>query len=75
MLRKFIETSAKNSLQGGHSTYVVKNFQSEKNPTSSFKIGGILWQKKFRKFIETSVIISLSSDYSPYFAKKFQKLF
>ena len=30
----------------------------DKNPTSSFKIGGILGKKIFRKFSETSVIIS-----------------
>ena len=36
-----------------------KLFLSEKNPTSSFKIGGIFRKKMFPKFLETSVIISL----------------
>ena len=52
-----------------------KLFLSEKNPTSIFKIGGILQKKMFRKFIETSVIISLSKGYSTYFTKKFKNFF
>ena len=48
---------------------------SEKNPTSSFKIGGIFRKKIFRKFFETSVINSFFKDTSLYFGKKFQKLF
>ena len=48
-----------------------KLFLSEKNPTSSFKIGGIFRKKMFRKFLETSVIISLIKDISLYFGKKF----
>ena len=52
-----------------------KLFLSEKNPTSSFKIGGIFRKKMFRKFLETSVIISLLKDNSLSFGKKFQKLF
>ena len=47
----------------------------EKNPTSSFKIGGILGEKIFRKHLETSVIISLQEGDSRYVGKKFQKLF
>ena len=47
----------------------------DKNPTSTFKIGGI-WQKKiFRKFLETSVMISLERGDSRYLGKKYQKLF
>ena len=47
----------------------------EKNPTSSFKIGGIFGKKMFRKDLETSVIISLKKDNSLYFGEKSQKLF
>ena len=55
---------------------ILKNlFFAEKNPTSIFKIGGILGEKMFRKFLETSVIISLKRGDSRYFGKKFQKLF
>ena len=36
-----------------------KFFCRKKNPTSSFKIGGIFRKKMFPKFLETSVIISL----------------
>ena len=45
----------------------------EKNPTSSFKIGGILGEKIFRKHLETSVIISLQEGDSRYVGKIFQK--
>ena len=47
----------------------------DKNPTSTFKIGGILRKKMFRKFVETSVIISLEKGDWLYFEEKFQKLF
>ena len=47
----------------------------EKNPTSSFKIGGILGEKIFSKHLETSVIISLQKVDSGYVGKKFQKIF
>ena len=47
----------------------------EKNPTSTFKIGGILRKKMFRKFVETSVIISLEKDNSPYIEKNFKNFF
>merc|ERR1711951_294856 len=50
-------------------------FLPEKNPTSIFKIGGILAKKIFRKFLETSVISSFQRGDSRYFGKKFQKLF
>ena len=52
-----------------------KLFLSEKNPTSSFKIGGIFRKKIFRKFFETPVIISFFKDTSLYFGKKIQKLY
>ena len=45
-----------------------------KNPTLSFKIGGIL-AKKIRKFLETSVISSLKRADSRYFGKIFLKTF
>ena len=47
----------------------------EKNPTSGFKIGGILGEKIFRKHLDTSVIIRLQKGDSRYVDKKFQKLF
>ena len=40
----------------------AKNFFLEKNPTSSFKIGGFGEQKMFRNSFETSLIISLKKD-------------
>ena len=47
----------------------AKNFfLLEKNPTSSFKIGGIFGKKMFRKSFETSLIISLKKDNLPYLA-------
>ena len=47
----------------------VKNFfVPEKNPTSSFKIGGIFGKKMFRKSFETSLIISLKKDNLAYLA-------
>ena len=39
-----------------------KLFLSEKNPTSSVKIGGFCRQKMFRKFFETSLILSLEKE-------------
>ena len=50
-------------------------FLPEKNPTSIFKIGGILGKKMFREFLGTSVIISLWRGDARYLSKKFQKLF
>ena len=47
----------------------------KKNPTSTFKIGGIFAEKMFRKYLETFVIISLQGGDSRYFSKKCQKLF
>ena len=47
----------------------------DKNPTSTFKIGGIFAKKMFRKYLETFVIISLQGGDSRYFSKKCQKLF
>ena len=47
----------------------------DKNPTSTFKIGGIFAKKMFRKYLETFVIISLQGGDSRYFSKKSQKLF
>ena len=52
-----------------------KKSKTEKNPTSSFKIGGILGKQIFRKILETSVIISLQEGHSRYVGQKFQKLF
>ena len=47
--RKSLETSVIISLYDGHSRYFDKKFQIlfqvDKNPTSSFKIGGILAKK------------------------------
>ena len=47
----------------------------DKNPTSTFKIGGIYAKKMFRKYLETFVMISLQGGDSRYFSKKFQKIF
>ena len=39
-----------------------KTFLSEKNPTSTFKIGGFCGQKRFFKFVEISPIISFEKE-------------
>merc|ERR1712240_573241 len=50
MFRKILETSVIISLKRGDSRYLGKKFQKifqvDKNPTSIFKIGGILGKKK-----------------------------
>ena len=75
----FYENLQKWSLDRKNLPYFGKSaknfFLLEKNPTSIFKIGGILGKKMFRKFLETSVIISLYDGHSRYFDKKFQILF
>ena len=43
-------------------------FLPEKNPTSSFKIGGFGDTKRFRKSFETLLIISLKKDNLAYLA-------
>ena len=59
----FYENLQKWSLDRKNLPYFGKSaknfFLPEKNPTSSFKIRGILKKKMFRKFLETSVKISL----------------
>merc|ERR1712243_221696 len=54
---------------------ISKTFLNGKNPTSSFKIGGILGEKIFRKHLETSVITSLQKGDSRYVGKKIQIFF
>jgi len=44
----------------------------DKNPTSSFKIGGILAKKIFRKFLETTVINSYRETIPDISAKNFK---
>ena len=59
----FYENLQKWSLDRKNLPYFGKSaknfFLLEKNPTSSFKIGGIFGKKMFRKSFETSLIISL----------------
>ena len=50
------------------SRFARKKFQVEKNPTSTFKIGGFGDTKMFRKSFETSLIISLKKDNLPILA-------
>ena len=44
---------------GGILKNLEKKKNPEKNPTSSFKIGGVFEKKMFREFLETSVINSV----------------
>ena len=64
---RFFGFSKKYSLDGKKLPYCEKSaktfFIAEKNPTSSFKIGGIFGKKMFSNFLETSVIISISDEW------------
>ena len=55
----FIEKKPRGKKIAVFSKICEKLFLSEKNPTLSFKIGGILAKKILRKFAETLVMINL----------------